>query len=94
LSARASSALPALRRARPAGRRKRLAPRRSNADSAAIDTPLHHEGAVMNLRTANRLLSLVSAAFVTLVMLAGVNVLASAEPGAANWAQSTPSAKA
>lgn len=49
----------------------------------------------MKLNTTRRLLSVASAAFVTLVMLAGVNTLATSEPGAAQWAQkAAPAAKA
>jgi len=44
-------------------------------------------------RTAARLISLVSAAFLTLVMLASVNVLATSEPGVAQMAQAAASSK-
>jgi hypothetical protein len=89
--------LPALRPPPPAGRRRRLAPRTGAADSAAIDTPLHHrkKDRTMKPTIARRLLSVASAAFVTIVMLTGVNLLATAEPTAAQWAQQVaPAAKA
>ena len=41
----------------------------------------------MNARLSTRLVSLASAVAATLVMLAGVNVLAAADPGAARMAQ-------
>ena len=41
----------------------------------------------MNTRTAPRLTALFSAAVLTLVMLGGVNRLATSQPTAAQWAQ-------
>jgi hypothetical protein len=81
---RASSAPTTARRAPPAGRRNALAACQAATYSASIDkTPRQPKEAAMNTRTTHQALSFVSAFFVTLVMLASVNVLATSEPGAA-----------